>query len=106
METREQIIQAVRQHAIGHIEKHKMNVEIYLKQSVGIGEHGDILETIEKELGQKALKIFLPMQPGDVKASLADTSLLENWIDYKPSTTLKDGINKFVKWYKSFYKEF
>ena len=46
METREQIIQAVKQHAIGHIEKHKMNVEIYLKQSVGIGEHGDILETI------------------------------------------------------------
>lgn len=50
METREQIIQAVRQHAIGHIEKHKMNVEIYLKQSVGIGEHGDIIETIEKEM--------------------------------------------------------
>ena len=50
METREQIIQAIRQHAIGHIEKHKMNVEIYLKKSVGIGEHGDILETIEKEL--------------------------------------------------------
>ena len=66
----------------------------------------EFIETIEKELGQKALKNFLPMQPGDVKASLADTSLLENWIDYKPSTTLKDGINKFVKWYKSFYKEF
>ena len=47
---RDKIIQAMKDHAIGHIKKHKMNVEIYLKQSVGIGEHGDILETIEKEL--------------------------------------------------------
>jgi len=37
-------------HAKGHIEKHKANVDIYLNQSVGIGEHGDILETVEKEL--------------------------------------------------------
>jgi len=44
------MIQAIRQHAIGHIEKHKTNVEIYLSNSVGIGEHGDIMETIEKEL--------------------------------------------------------
>ena len=50
METREQIVQALKQHALGHIEKHRMNVEIYLKQSVGIGEHSDILESIEKEL--------------------------------------------------------
>ena len=50
MATREQMILAIKQHAIGHIEKHKTNVEIYLKNSVGIGEHGDIMETIEKEL--------------------------------------------------------
>ena len=50
METREQIIQAVRKHWVVNIEKQKINVEIYLKQAVGIGEHGDILETIEKEL--------------------------------------------------------
>ena len=54
METREQIIQAVRQHAIGHIEKHKMNVEIYLKQSVGICEHGDVTEAIQVELDKIA----------------------------------------------------
>ncbi len=63
----------------------------------------EFIETIEDELGQKALKNFLPMQPGDVKSTLADTSLLEDWIDYKPSTTLKDGVKKFVNWYKSFY---
>ena len=47
---RTEIIQALRSHAQGHIDKHKANVDIYLNQSVGIGEHGDILETIEKEL--------------------------------------------------------
>ena len=66
----------------------------------------DFIETIEKELGQKAIKNFLPMQSGDVKDTHADTSLLENWIDYRPITTLEDGINKFINWYKSFYKEF
>ena len=66
----------------------------------------EFIETIENELGQKALKNFLPMQPGDVKSTLADTLLLEDWINYKPSTTLKDGVNKFVKWYRSFYKQY
>ena len=66
----------------------------------------DFIETIEKELGQKAIKNFLPMQSEDVKDTLADISLLENWIDYRPLTTLEDGINKFINWYKSFYKEF
>ena len=66
----------------------------------------DFIETMEKELGQKAIKNFLPMQSGDGKDTLADTSLLENWIDYRPSTTLEDGIKKFIHWYKSFYKEF
>ena len=66
----------------------------------------DFIEKIEKELGQKAIKNFLPMQSGDVKDTLTDTSLLENWIDYRPLTTVEDGINKFIHWYKSFYKEF
>ena len=63
----------------------------------------EFIETIEDELGQKALKNYLPMQPGDVKSTLADTSLLEDWINYKPSTTIKDGIKEFVNWYKIFY---
>ena len=50
MATRKIMYDALVAHAQGHIEKHKANVEIYLNQSVGIGEHGDILETIEKEL--------------------------------------------------------
>jgi len=47
---REQIIESLKQHALGHIEKHKMNVEILLQKTAGIAEHPDTLETIEKEL--------------------------------------------------------
>ena len=47
---RTEIIQALRSHAQGHIDKHKMNVEVYLNNSVGIGEHPDVLEAIEKEI--------------------------------------------------------
>ena len=47
---REKIIEAVKEHAKGHIEKHKMNVEVLIQKPVGIGEHGDVLTEIEKEL--------------------------------------------------------
>ena len=45
---RAQMIEALRQHAEANIKKHKMNVEIYLEKAVGVGEHSDIMETIEK----------------------------------------------------------
>ena len=47
---KQQIVEAMIKHAEGHIDKHKMNVEIFLEKAVGVGEHNDILETIEKEL--------------------------------------------------------
>jgi hypothetical protein len=47
---RKQMLKAVRKHAEAHVEKHKMNVEIYLTNPVGIGEHSDIMDAIEKEL--------------------------------------------------------
>ena len=47
---REKIIEAVKEHAKGHIEKHRMNVEVLMQKPVGIGEHGDVLTEIEKEL--------------------------------------------------------
>mgnify|MGYP001460870852 FL=1 len=47
---RDKMIQALKAHAIGHIEKHKVNVEVILQKAVGIGEHGDILTEAEKEL--------------------------------------------------------
>ena len=47
---RDNMMQAIRSHAEGHIKKHSMNVEIYMKNAVGVGEHPDVLEAIEKEL--------------------------------------------------------
>ena len=47
---RQEIIEAIKAHAEGHIEKHKLNVEVLLQKPVGIGEHGDVLTEIEKEL--------------------------------------------------------
>ena len=46
---RKNVIEAIKDHAKGHIKKHSMNVEIYLKNAAGIGEHPDVLEAIEKE---------------------------------------------------------
>lgn len=51
---RKMLLEAVRKHAIGHIEKHRVNIEVYLNQSVGIGEHSDIIEAIEVELEEIA----------------------------------------------------
>ncbi len=47
---RDNMIEAIKEHAKGHIAKHTMNVEVYLKNSAGVGEHPDILDAIEKEL--------------------------------------------------------
>ena len=47
---REQILESLKSHAVGHINKHKMNVEVYLNNPAGIGEHPDVLEAIEQEL--------------------------------------------------------
>ena len=47
---REEMIEALRKHAEGHIEKHKLNVEVILQKPVGIGEHGDVLTEAENEL--------------------------------------------------------
>ncbi len=51
---RKQMLKAVRKHAEAHIEKHRMNVEIYLTHPVGIGEHSDIMDAIEKEIEEMA----------------------------------------------------
>ena len=57
------------------------------------------IEVMEQALGREAVKVFQPMQPGDVVATAADTSALEKWIGFKPSTSLVIGVNKFVEWY-------
>ena len=63
----------------------------------------DYINALEKTIGVPAIKEFLPMQPGDVPATSADTSALEDWIGFKPNTSIEDGIERFVNWYKKFY---
>ena len=61
----------------------------------------DFISEIEQAMGCEAKKVFLPMQPGDVYQTNADTSLLEAEVGYKPHVRLHEGIAEFAKWYKS-----
>ena len=63
----------------------------------------EYVEAIERHLGKKAVKESLPMQAGDVKATEADTSLLEELINYKPSTGIELGTKRFVQWYSEYH---
>ncbi len=62
------------------------------------------IEIIEECVGKKAIKNLLPMQPGDVMATYADVDALIKDVDYKPSTTIEEGVAKFVEWYRDFYQ--
>lgn len=62
------------------------------------------IEILEKKLGKAAVKNFLPMQPGDVPATFADVDALSDAIGFKPSTSLEDGLGRFVDWFQSYYK--
>ena len=61
----------------------------------------DFISEIERAYGKPARKIFLPMQAGDVYQTNADTTKLETELGYKPSTSLHEGISRFMEWYKS-----
>lgn len=61
------------------------------------------VETLEKNLGKEAKKVFREMQPGDVKITVADSSELADYIGYKPETKIEDGLEKFVTWFKEYY---
>lgn len=63
----------------------------------------DFIGLLEDAIGIKAQKEYLPMQPGDVKATYADTSALDAWVGFKPSTPLQQGVMHFVDWYREFY---
>ena len=63
----------------------------------------DYIEALEDSLGIQAKKNFMPMQPGDVYKTYADTSGLFESTGYKPETSIKVGVEKFVLWYKNFY---
>lgn len=64
----------------------------------------DYINALEQALGKKAKKNFLPLQPGDVPDTHANTFNLVNQLNYTPSTSVVMGVRKFVEWYKSYYK--
>jgi UDP-glucuronate 4-epimerase len=64
----------------------------------------DFIETMETALGKKAIKDFLPMQPGDVYKTFADINALKNDFGYEPNTSVQKGIGEFVKWFKEYYQ--
>ena len=64
---------------------------------------GVYIEAIEKALGKKAIKELLPLQPGDVLDTYADSGELEKMVGYKPSTPVLKGITNFIEWYRDYY---
>jgi UDP-glucuronate 4-epimerase len=74
-----------------------------------IGNHDpvrllDYIEAIEEALGIKAQKNLLPMQQGDVLDTFADVSALEAWTGFRPRTPVKEGVRRFVEWYREYYQ--
>ncbi len=63
----------------------------------------DFIETIERIVGKKAIRNYMPMQMGDVPATWADASLLKNLTNYNPQTNFEDGIANFVDWYRQYF---
>ena len=73
-----------------------------------IGNHDPVplmafIEAIEDALGRKAEKNFLPLQDGDVPATYADTAELNAWTGFAPATSVRDGVGRFVDWYRGYY---
>ena len=63
----------------------------------------EFISALETSLGRKAIQHLQPMQPGDVEATAADTSALEAWVGFRPSTPMVEGVAAFASWYRQFY---
>jgi len=61
------------------------------------------IEVLEQALGREAIRDLQPMQPGDVPATAADTSALEAWVGFRPTTPIETGVERFAAWYRQFH---
>ena len=61
------------------------------------------IDLLERALGRQAIRDLQPMQPGDVEATAADTSLLEAWVGFSPTTSIEVGVERFARWYQVSY---
>jgi UDP-glucuronate 4-epimerase len=64
------------------------------------------IEAIESALGIKARKNFLPLQPGEMVSTFADVSELAEWTGFRPRTGVREGVQRFVAWYRDYFKLF
>ncbi|HMS19162.1 NAD-dependent epimerase/dehydratase family protein [uncultured Sphingorhabdus sp.] len=64
----------------------------------------DFIDAIEAEIGKKAIRNYMPMQQGDVPATWADASLLQSLTGYRPQTPIREGVARFVRWYRDYYE--
>ncbi len=64
----------------------------------------EFIEVLEEKLGRRDKKEFLPMQDGDVPETYADVDDLMRDIGFKPNTDIREGISRFVDWYREYYK--
>lgn len=64
----------------------------------------EFIDEIEANVGKEAVKNYMPLQPGDVPKTFADTTLLQQDFGFKPQTSIKEGVKAFVDWYKAYYK--
>lgn len=64
----------------------------------------DFIDAIEAEIGKKAIRNYMPMQQGDVLATWADASLLQSLTGYRPQTPFREGVARFVRWYRDYYE--
>jgi UDP-glucuronate 4-epimerase len=81
----------------------KYSEEIF---NLGCGRQEELMEyvrMVEVACGKEAKKNFLPMQPGDVKATSADISHAQEKLGFRPQTMIKDGVPRFVEWYREYY---
>lgn len=96
------IVEGIRRIAYDGIEKKEPLNRLY---NIGRGEPVklmDFIATLEKNFGRVAEKIMMPMQPGDVEVTWADTEALERDIGYKPGVTLEEGIARFAEWFREY----
>ena len=73
--------------------------------NIGNAQPEELLQFIallERALGRTAIRQLEPMQPGDVEATAADTSALEAWVGFRPSTPLAEGVERFAAWYRQY----
>ncbi|OYU79252.1 MAG: hypothetical protein CFE45_28795 [Burkholderiales bacterium PBB5] len=64
----------------------------------------DFINAIERHTGKAAQKVLMDIQPGDVPATYADVSALEQWTGFHPATSIDEGVGRFVAWYRDYFK--